>query len=397
MRFPNRVSNNTTLSWKKTRRTENSSIYWTNWNSIKSSFSSNLFLAAEHFASFFKTKTSQRLKFTVEWLKKIGRFETSYENVLIHRSVFTVWRGTKNSKIFRREFWLRQIYSDGEWTLNVSTLSSIMICRKVQTPTCTEWVSSKILNFHRTNFFTKVARAGRFGTKGLAITFIADQSDADVLSDVQKRFAVQVSEMPDEIDVDSYSKYWKYSFENIDKQDNIFCFSFQLKITESFGTIQLNFNSLLSCLFCRFFFWNAFSCRLVKQKLRRRVLKLSRNLIHHFTADFLLCVTLSLVLPCFLFCRFHVSITKNGKTRTSSKLFVSNFTTSLDRIKPFPRMFLFASLAPRTRSPPTFNRQWFVQVQTFLSDFLSLDCCDCVIYACYSMDTLISRRSIIFH
>lgn len=53
-------------------------------------------------------------------------------------------------------------------------------------------------------YLHRVARAGRFGTKGLAITFIADQSDADVLSDVQKRFAVQVSEMPDEIDVDSY-------------------------------------------------------------------------------------------------------------------------------------------------------------------------------------------------
>lgn len=52
----------------------------------------------------------------------------------------------------------------------------------------------------------KVARAGRFGTKGLAITFIADENDTAVLNEVQKRFVVQITEMPDEIDVATYSK-----------------------------------------------------------------------------------------------------------------------------------------------------------------------------------------------
>ena len=50
----------------------------------------------------------------------------------------------------------------------------------------------------------QVARAGRFGTKGLAITYVADESDAAILNEVQKRFEVQITEMPDEIDVATY-------------------------------------------------------------------------------------------------------------------------------------------------------------------------------------------------
>jgi len=52
-----------------------------------------------------------------------------------------------------------------------------------------------------------VARAGRFGTKGLAITFVSDESDARVLNDVQERFEVNITELPEEIDLTSYSKY----------------------------------------------------------------------------------------------------------------------------------------------------------------------------------------------
>lgn len=53
----------------------------------------------------------------------------------------------------------------------------------------------------------QVARAGRFGTKGLAITFVSDESDARTLNDVQDRFEVNISELPDEIDISSYSKF----------------------------------------------------------------------------------------------------------------------------------------------------------------------------------------------
>lgn len=56
-----------------------------------------------------------------------------------------------------------------------------------------------------------MARAGRFGTKGLAITFVSDETDAKTLNDVQDRFEVNVAELPEEIDISSYSKFCCYS------------------------------------------------------------------------------------------------------------------------------------------------------------------------------------------
>merc|ERR1712085_26188 len=53
-------------------------------------------------------------------------------------------------------------------------------------------------------YLHRVGRAGRFGTKGLAITFSADEDDAAVLKSVQERFEVNVGEMPDKIDTTSY-------------------------------------------------------------------------------------------------------------------------------------------------------------------------------------------------
>lgn len=53
-------------------------------------------------------------------------------------------------------------------------------------------------------YLHRVARAGRFGTKGLAITFVSDESDAKVLNDVQERFEVNITELPEEIDLASY-------------------------------------------------------------------------------------------------------------------------------------------------------------------------------------------------
>merc|ERR1719376_656884 len=53
-------------------------------------------------------------------------------------------------------------------------------------------------------YLHRVARAGRFGTKGLAITFVSDEPDAKILNDVQDRFEVNVSELPDKIDISAY-------------------------------------------------------------------------------------------------------------------------------------------------------------------------------------------------
>lgn len=88
----------------------------------------------------------------------------------------------------------------------------------------------------------QVGRAGRFGTKGLAITFVASASDSDVLNQVQyhqlsrctyfffeeiilckfvlmsdskcsfcfqvqERFEVDIKELPEQIDTTTYSKF----------------------------------------------------------------------------------------------------------------------------------------------------------------------------------------------
>lgn len=45
--------------------------------------------------------------------------------------------------------------------------------------------------------------------QGLAITFASDENDAKVLNNVQERFDVSITELPDEIDLSSYSKWLK--------------------------------------------------------------------------------------------------------------------------------------------------------------------------------------------
>merc|ERR1712078_974740 len=49
-----------------------------------------------------------------------------------------------------------------------------------------------------------VGRAGRFGTKGLAISFVATEDDEGVLKKVQERFEVNIDAMPSQIDTTSY-------------------------------------------------------------------------------------------------------------------------------------------------------------------------------------------------
>jgi hypothetical protein len=55
-------------------------------------------------------------------------------------------------------------------------------------------------------------RAGRFGTKGLAITFVSSESDSQVLAAIQSRFEVAVPELPDHIDPASYSMSFSVYF-----------------------------------------------------------------------------------------------------------------------------------------------------------------------------------------
>ena len=43
------------------------------------------------------------------------------------------------------------------------------------------------------SYLHRVGRAGRFGTRGLSITFVASDEDKEVLAKIQERFDVKVT------------------------------------------------------------------------------------------------------------------------------------------------------------------------------------------------------------
>jgi len=53
-------------------------------------------------------------------------------------------------------------------------------------------------------YLHRVGRAGRFGTKGLGISFISNAPDQEILDKIQSRFETSIPEIPDEIDCSSY-------------------------------------------------------------------------------------------------------------------------------------------------------------------------------------------------
>jgi ATP-dependent RNA helicase UAP56/SUB2 len=53
-------------------------------------------------------------------------------------------------------------------------------------------------------YLHRVGRAGRFGTKGLAVTFVSSEADSGVLNQVQERFDVDIKPLPDQVDAASY-------------------------------------------------------------------------------------------------------------------------------------------------------------------------------------------------
>lgn len=54
------------------------------------------------------------------------------------------------------------------------------------------------------SYLHRVGRAGRFGTKGLGITFVSSTEDSQVLNQVQERFEVNITELPAQIELSSY-------------------------------------------------------------------------------------------------------------------------------------------------------------------------------------------------
>lgn len=53
-------------------------------------------------------------------------------------------------------------------------------------------------------YMHRVGRAGRFGTKGLAISFISNEEDQTILNDIQSQFEVKIEELPTQIDKSTY-------------------------------------------------------------------------------------------------------------------------------------------------------------------------------------------------
>jgi len=53
-------------------------------------------------------------------------------------------------------------------------------------------------------YLHRVGRAGRFGTKGLTITFVTSEEDNTILKEIQERFLIKVKEFPETIDSSTY-------------------------------------------------------------------------------------------------------------------------------------------------------------------------------------------------
>jgi len=53
-------------------------------------------------------------------------------------------------------------------------------------------------------YLHRVGRAGRFGTKGLSVTFASSDEDKVILEEIQKRFLVKVQSLPESIDSSTY-------------------------------------------------------------------------------------------------------------------------------------------------------------------------------------------------
>jgi ATP-dependent RNA helicase UAP56/SUB2 len=56
-------------------------------------------------------------------------------------------------------------------------------------------------------YLHRVGRAGRFGTKGLAISFLSSEDDSKVLNQIQERFEVAIDALPEKVDPSSYSTF----------------------------------------------------------------------------------------------------------------------------------------------------------------------------------------------
>ncbi len=56
-------------------------------------------------------------------------------------------------------------------------------------------------------YLHRVGRAGRYNTKGTAVTFVSSEEDKKTLDDVQKRFEVKIELLPQKIDDNTFGEF----------------------------------------------------------------------------------------------------------------------------------------------------------------------------------------------
>ena len=54
-------------------------------------------------------------------------------------------------------------------------------------------------------YLHRVGRAGRYNTKGIAITFVTNPEDKEILEEIQKRFELKIEPLPQTIDETTFS------------------------------------------------------------------------------------------------------------------------------------------------------------------------------------------------
>ena len=53
-------------------------------------------------------------------------------------------------------------------------------------------------------YLHRVGRAGRYNTKGIAVTFVTTKEEKEVLEDIQKRFELKIDQLPTVIDENTF-------------------------------------------------------------------------------------------------------------------------------------------------------------------------------------------------
>lgn len=55
-------------------------------------------------------------------------------------------------------------------------------------------------------YLHRVGRAGRYNTKGIAITFVTTEDDKKVLEEIQTRFELKIEQLPQTIDETTFGE-----------------------------------------------------------------------------------------------------------------------------------------------------------------------------------------------